>query len=78
MTHDLNDNCATCKFWTGDKKRKEGDGQCHRYPPKPAGVIPRAGLSGKVEPAVISAFPSCAASAWCGEFVQDNFIEMTH
>ena len=62
--------CHLCKFWTGDRKDIHGNGECHRFPPLPAGLIPQQNLAGQVVPGVISAFPTCSGLAWCGEYVQ--------
>jgi hypothetical protein len=64
----MNDQlCSNCHFWTGDRT-KGGWGECHRLPPVPAGLVPAQDLVGRVTPNVVSAFPTCAATTWCGEW----------
>ena len=76
MSHDkLTETCCRCDFWTGDKKKKEGQGQCRRYPPQNAGVVPTQNLAGQVQPSIIAGFPSTRASEWCGEFKQGTVLE---
>ena len=58
--------CATCTYWTGDRK-KGGSGQCRRLPVAVAGIIPQRDLVGNTVPGVISAWPSCNSTEWCGE-----------
>lgn len=75
MSHDLNKTCSTCYFWTGDKKRKEGDGACKRYPPQVAGMVPQQNpITREVRPAIISAWSSCAAAEWCGEWTGEKVV----
>ncbi len=75
MSHDLNNTCSTCHYWTGDKNKKVGDGQCHRFPPQAAGIIPQQNpITRQTIPAVLSAFPSCAAGEWCGEWQPEKVI----
>lgn len=61
------ENCRTCKFWTGNRKRPQV-GQCRRFPPQPAGVVPvQSLLAHKPQPGVIYGIPDVNADFWCGE-----------
>jgi len=72
MTHILGHNCATCSFWTGDKKKGVGEGQCHRYPKVAAGVVPTQNpLTRQVQPMALFAWPQLSATEWCGEWQPD-------
>lgn len=71
MTHDLNDRCQHCKFWTGDPRDDSGVGGCRRYPPRPAGVVmAQHPIARQPQPMIIwGDAPEVKAIWWCGEFV---------
>jgi len=60
--------CADCKFWTGNRKEPK-QGQCRRYPPTPAGIIPQQSLVGaRPQIATVFSTPETVADYWCGDF----------
>jgi len=75
MSHDLNHTCGTCNYWTGDKAKRSGNGECHRLPPAAAGIIQtRHHMTGETQPAIMSGFPSVSAANWCGEYQPELLV----
>lgn len=71
MDEALYPRCVDCKFWTGDRRKEDSQGECHRYPVETVGIVPQQNmLTGRTEPGVISSWPTAKALQWCGEFVQ--------
>ena len=66
--------CSACTYWTGDRK-KGGSGQCRRFPVQVAGIVPQQDLAGRTVPGVISAWPSCNSTEWCGEFTAELVLQ---
>lgn len=66
---DLSKTCSACVFWTGDKKRADGEGQCRRWPKQAGGMVGRVNmLTQKQEPVVLFTYPQSSAGEWCGEW----------
>lgn len=79
MTHDINDNCGNCKFWTGDRRDNRGQGDCRAHPPQACTAVPMQNpLSVRKEMSLQLLFgtPQVSANYWCGEFTQvDSLIQ---
>ncbi len=53
--------CGNCRYWD---ERKDGDGFCRRYAPRP--VV----LDGEQSTWRYAAFPIVDAGDWCGELIE--------
>lgn len=58
--------CSTCDYWTGD--RKGGQGNCRRFPPQAAGIVPQQNIAGQTIPAIVSGWVASQSTEWCGEW----------
>lgn len=58
--------CATCKFFHA--LGPSANGQCHRYPPQAAGLVPVQTLQGP-QAGVMFACPDVSPTFRCGEYV---------
>lgn len=61
-------NCSFCIFYEGPRDQQVL-GLCRRFPPTSAGILPQAGMDGKVKAVPAFAFPQVRSKHdWCGEF----------
>lgn len=58
--------CHNCKFWQGNRNDQNVQGECHRWPPQVAGLVPQQTIQG-TRPAALTTFPTAHAMQWCGE-----------
>lgn len=69
-------SCIDCTFWSGDRKDDKSSGACKRFPVQVAGIVPQQNMMGQTVPGVISAWPACKGSEWCGEFKEHSRLEL--